>query len=829
MALDLGELVAFLNLDTGKYDSAVDRMPSKLTGATAAFGAAGLVLGGVIAGALSKGLTDAISFEDSLAKISGSLALTEAESAKVGAAAGRVYAQNYGESVEQVQSVVGGVITQIQGMGDASDSTVDRMTANVLNYADAFGFETADAISMVQQLMTSGLAGSAEEAMDLMTASMQRVPESLRGDMADAITEYSPLLADLGFNGVEAFDLLVQGADRGSYGIDKAGDSIKEFGIRATDMSASSKTAYDTLGMSQEDMTNKLLAGGDTAKDAFTTIVNGLRNIEDPAAQSQAALALFGTPLEDLGTSNIPTFLDSLGNLGTGMQDTAGAAEAMGEKMGSSVASQMEAMSRQVEIMLAGLMEGLLPVLSEVFGFLAANPAVIQAVAIALGVLAVAFIGLSIATWAANAAFLASPITWIIIGILAIVGALIWLIANWDMVVAWITEVWSGFMAWIGDVLAGFATWWQEMWAGFGAWIQEVWDGFTSWITDVFTGFVSWLMGIGAAVAAWWNALWAGIGKWIQDTWQGFTSWVRGLFDGWVSWLRGVGASIASWWNGLWAGVGAFFQNTWNGFISWVTGVFSAWVAWLTGIVNGVNSWWNDLWSNVGSFFRSIWQGVTSWATALIGAFVAGWRAIWGQLTGFFSGLWSGINSGVRSIWQGILDFFGGIPGTIMGFFSGAGQWLWNAGKNIVQGLLNGIRSLAGTIGDFMLSVVPDWIKGPFMAAMGINSPSRVFAGYGENTVEGYLIGLDRMKPMLDRRMGELVDTPAIEANIGAASSYTVRTGSDDVAAPAVGYSPTIIYNAAENRSLSTEEDLFALMGRARADLGPRVPVGSGG
>ncbi|WNM65425.1 tape measure protein [Microbacterium phage Phonegingi] len=751
MALDLGELVAFLDLDTSKFDKATDRMPSTLSGKTAAFGAAGLVLGGVVAAAMSQGLNDALSFEDSLATISGSLALTEAESARVGAAAGRVYAQNYGESVEQVQSVVGGIITQIEGMGEASDSVVDGMTAKVLNYADAFGFETSEAIAMVQQLMTSGLASSADEAMDLMTASMQRVPEALRGDLSDAITEYGPLLADLGFNGVEAFDLLASGAERGMYGIDKAGDAVKEFGIRATDMSAASKTAYDALGMSQEDMTNQLLAGGETAKDAFTTIVNGLRNIEDPAAQSQAALALFGTPLEDLGVKNIPSFLDSLGSLGTGMQDTAGAAEAMGEKMGSSTASQMEAMNRQVQIMMSDLMSGLLPILNAVFGFLAENPMVLQAVALAIGVLALAFIGLSVATWAANAAFLASPITWIILAIVALVAAIIWLVMNWDQVVAWITEVWSGFITWITEVIDGFVAWWNGMWEGFASWIGQVWEGFVSWIVGVWSGFVGWLMGI----------------------------------------------------------------------------------------VNGIVSWWNGLWAGIGAFFTSVWNGIVSWAMGFIAGFIAGWQGIWNGLLGFFSGLWSNITNGITSAWNGAMSFLGSIPGRIMEFFGGIGSWLLNAGKDLIQGFIDGIGSMIGAVGDAIGGVM-DFVGGFFphspakrgqfsgsgwravlnageaisaQFARGLHG-SDPFEGFGE----GLLAGVVRVQPDFDRRMGELVDTPAYTAAVNAQSAAL-----GDVDAKAgTGTTYVTNYYAAENRSLSAEEDLFAALGS------PRVTNGKG-
>ena len=727
MALDLGELVAFLDLDTSKFDKATDRMPGKISGKAAAFGAAGLVIGGVIAAAMTKGLTDAISFEDSLATVSGQLALTEAESARVGAAAGRVYAQNYGESVEQVQGAVAGVVTQIEGMGTASDAVVDKMTAKVLNYADAFGVDTADAIAMVQQLMSNGLATSADEAMDLMTASMQRVPEALRGDLADAVTEYGPLLAQMGFTGQQAFELLASGADQGMYGIDKAGDALKEFGIRVSDLGDSgAQDALASLGFSGEDMAARMAAGGDTAKAALDEIVGGLLGMEDPAARANAAIALFGTPLEDLGVAQIPDFLGSLQGLGDGMTDTAGAADAMAETMGGSTASQMEAMNRQVEIMMSDLMSGLLPVLNAVFGFMADNPAVVQGLAIALGIAAVAFLGVAAAMWAASLTPISLIIGAIIIGIGLLVAAIVWLVQNWDAVWAAITDIWNGFMSWLGEVFGAI-----------GEWFASVWNS----IASFFTGL-----------------------------WQGMVDFVTGVFSGFASWLQSVGDGIASWWNGLWESIGSFFSDTWN--------------------------------------------GIVTWATSLISNFVAGWQIVWGRLTSFFSGLWSGIGNGIRAAWDGILSFFGGIPDTILGFFSGVGQWLWNVGRDLIQGLLNGISSLASTIGNFFLSLLPDWIVGPFKAALGIASPSKLFAEYGRNTVEGYLRGIEGMQPGLDKRMGELVDTPALAATVN-----TNGTTAADVDTKGAGSSMTVNYYASEDRGLSSEEALFAALGSPRVTL----------
>lgn len=816
MALDLGELVAFLDLDTKKWDSSVDRMPGALSGKAAMFGAAGLIIGGVIAAALTKGLTDAMNFEDSLAQISGQLSLTEAESARVGAAAGRVYAENYGESVEQVQSVVGGIITQIEGMGEASNSTVDGMTAKVLNYASAFGFETSEAIAMVQQLMSSGLASSADEAMDLMTASMQRVPEALRGDMADAITEYGPLLADLGFNGVEAFDLLVSGAERGMYGIDKAGDAVKEFGIRATDMSAASKGAYDALGMSQEDMTNKLLAGGDTAKDAFTTIVNGLLGIEDPAAQSQAALALFGTPLEDLGVKNIPTFLESLGSLGTGMQDTAGAAEAMGDKMGSSTASKMEAMNRQVEIMMAGLMEGLLPVLSAVFGFLADNPAVIQAVAIALGILAVAFLGVAAAMWAASLTPISLIIGAIIIGIGLLVAAIVWLVQNWDQVWATIAGLWEGFVGWFTGIVDGFISWWNDLWGGFGDGVAAGWEAVVAWfqnlptaIGEFFLGVGEWLLDIGRMLL---EGLATGIAMAVVAVWYFFTQFPTDLLNFLIGaglWLIQTGTDILT---GLWNGIVAGYEAV----VAWFTALPGMILAFLITAGQWLLNTGISLIEGLRSGILNAWNAVVAWFNALPGVIVSFLAAAGQWLLASGRNIIEGARQGIVNGWNAVASWFQSLPGTIAGFFSGAGKWLWDMGRNIVQGLLDGIKSLGSTIGNFFLGLLPDWIKEPFKAALGIHSPSRVFAEYGRNTVEGYMAGIEKMQPDLDKRMGELVDTPSLSASI---TSQSGTLGDVDAKA-GTGSSSTLIYYAAENRSLSAEEDLFAALGSPRATNG---------
>jgi hypothetical protein len=64
-------------------------------------------------------------------------------------------------------------------------------------------------------------------------------------------------------------------------------------------------------------------------------------------------------------------------------------------------------------------------------------------------------------------------------------------------------------------------------------------------------------------------------------------------------------------------------------------------------------------------------------------------------------------------------------------------------GKNIVTGLWDGMQQMAGwlknKIFDFFGNLVPSWAK----KMLGINSPSTVFAAFGENIVAGLAQGIN--------------------------------------------------------------------------------------
>jgi phage-related protein len=102
---------------------------------------------------------------------------------------------------------------------------------------------------------------------------------------------------------------------------------------------------------------------------------------------------------------------------------------------------------------------------------------------------------------------------------------------------------------------------------------------------------------------------------------------------------------------------------------------------------------------------------------------------VWNAIKNFASDAWEalkGFGSKVAGFVSGIVDRFQELPGQML-----------SVGKNIVTGLWNGIQGMAAWLRDkvtgFFKNLIPDWAE----KALGISSPSKVFAKIGSNIVSG--------------------------------------------------------------------------------------------
>lgn len=241
----------------------------------------------------------------------------------------------------------------MQGLDVGSDfgtnaAELRTITENALNLASVFDVDVADSIATASLMVRNGLANSMTEAFDLIVASAQRIPATMTGDLLEAINEYGPLLESLGIDGQQYLGMLVTASGDGVIAVDKVGDALKELTIRGTDMSATSVDTYNTIGLSAQGMSNDLLAGGERGRKALGLIVDGLLKIEDPTTRANKAIQLFGTPLEDLSTAQVPDFLRSLQAGASGLDDFEGSANDLGRQLNDNLATDIDEVVRKL-------------------------------------------------------------------------------------------------------------------------------------------------------------------------------------------------------------------------------------------------------------------------------------------------------------------------------------------------------------------------------------------------------------------------------------------------------------------------------------------------
>ena len=245
-------------------------------------------------------------------QLSAMTGATGAELAAMGTIANEVWRNNFGENIGEVNEALATTKTNTGLVGDA----LKQATESGYLLRDTFGFEFAESSRAAAALMNQ-FGISSEQAYNLIAIGAQKGANQ-NGDLLDVLSEYAPKYAELGLTADQFMQTLVNGADAGVFSIDKVGDAVKEFSIRAIDGSDTTNDAFKALGLNAKQLSKNFAAGGPSAQKAFSQVVAALQKVKDPLKQSQIAVALFGTQYEDLG----PQVLDILGSIEGATFDT---------------------------------------------------------------------------------------------------------------------------------------------------------------------------------------------------------------------------------------------------------------------------------------------------------------------------------------------------------------------------------------------------------------------------------------------------------------------------------------------------------------------------
>ena len=245
--------------------------------------------------------------------------------------------------------------------------------------------------------------------------------------------------------------------------------------------------------------------------------------------------------------------------------------------------------------------------------------------AVGAGIASAATSAFSTAMGFLNAVFVASPIGWIILVIVAAIGLLVGIIVicvkHWDSISAALKrfgEAALNILSTVWNAITGF-------FSRIPQFLSDIWDAVTGFFTNMYHAVMKFLFGDNAAA---------------------MEEFVAQMIEKIGAFFAGIWESITSFFSGLWESLSAFFVMVGEGIAGFFTGIWEK----ITGAFTAVIE-------SIGTFFGTIWEKVTGFF-AMIGATVAGWvESLKAKLQPLFDFI-SGLFGGIANLWQGLVSVF---------------------------------------------------------------------------------------------------------------------------------------------------------------------------
>lgn len=157
-----------------------------------------------------------------------------------------LYEEGYADSLSGVSDSMAVVK---QSLGDVPTDKLEEVTEYAITLEETLGYDVAESMRTVNTLVDQfGVTYS--DAYDLIVQGAQKGLDQ-NGDLLDVINEYSVQFKDYGYSAEDMFNMLSNGAAEGVWSIDSLANSFKEFNIKASDGSADEALQALGLGFSE--------------------------------------------------------------------------------------------------------------------------------------------------------------------------------------------------------------------------------------------------------------------------------------------------------------------------------------------------------------------------------------------------------------------------------------------------------------------------------------------------------------------------------------------------------------------------------------------------
>jgi len=487
----------------------------------------------------------------------------------------------------------------------------------------------------------------------------------------------------------------------------QAAPTMKALGFGFQD-TAAMIGAFDKAGLNSSQIMTSMTKGlttlaksGEEPKEAFKRVTGEIGSYiqsGNEAAALKLASKLFGTKgatqfVEALkqGKIGADDMMKSIGATDDTILGVAGETSDFAEKwqiVQNNAQLALEPLGSAVFSALADILSAMAPTLQDIGNWLKENTWAFGALgAVIASLLIPAFVSWVAGIWASTAALLASPITWIVVGIAALAAGLVLLIVNWQAVSDFIGGVWNSTVEGAKGLWEDFVRALSEFASGIGQWFMEGLTGAGQQISEFFAGLPQMILDGLAALGQ--------IGLEILAFSMGINA---NLIEGFVQFLGYIPGWIAS--------VGEWVAS--------LPGKIMEWLAGLNQLVDRAADWF-------GGFLNGMVRKgaeIIEWCRQLPGKIIGGISSLASSLATTASNAWNGFLRATSDLGGRVIGFVGSLPGKIMGALGDLGNLLVRSGGALVDGFLRGIQGAWNTLVGWVKQGM-DWLRGlwPFSPA----------------------------------------------------------------------------------------------------------------
>jgi TP901 family phage tail tape measure protein len=279
---------------------------------------------------------------------------------------------------------------------------------------------------------------------------------------------------------------------------------------------------------------------------------------------------------------------------------------------------------------------------------------------------------------------------------------------------------------------------------------------------------------------------------WFRNFWIGLWDRIKAAAAAVWPTLKKVGQKIIQALADIWDKVSAAVEWFWGWAGPFIKGAAQQWWTSIKTVMKVIVAVVKVAWSAI--------KTAVSVAAKIIGGIIRGFRAfvgivrsVWDTVKNATKAAWEWVSGAVRGAWERIkeavsngvsrvVEIVRGLGSKLKGILN-LGSTLYEAGKDLVNGLKNGITAAWDLVTDKISSLVSS-LSDAAKKALGINSPSRVFAEIGAGIGEGMALGISRSSFQVRAATLGLVDDTI------ARSSFRVRAATLALVDDTMGRAP---------------------------------------